>query len=73
MGRAAAKTSLPRVLQEHECVRLLVGVTSHEGRIPAGTEGVIVHIHGAGEAFEVEFFEPVQTVETVESDKVEPL
>lgn len=73
MGRAAAKTPPSRVPLEHECVRLLVALASRDGVIPAGAEGVVVHVHGAGEALEVEFFEPVQTVETVETCKVEPL
>jgi hypothetical protein len=39
--------------------------------IPAGTGGVIVHVHEAG-AYEVEFSQPVRSVATMTEDDLEP-
>ncbi|MCJ2091326.1 DUF4926 domain-containing protein [Methylobacterium sp. J-072] len=38
--------------------------------VPAGTTGTVVAIYADGEAFEVEFTEPVDTLATVEADTV---
>jgi hypothetical protein len=40
-------------IQEHECVVLTADIQA-EG-LEAGDVGTVVHIHGDGEAFEVEF------------------
>lgn len=60
-------------LRELDCVRLAADVTTAEGTLRAGQLGAIVYRHGSGEAFEVEFTEPFNTVLTLRRSEIEPL
>jgi hypothetical protein len=54
--------------RELDDVRVLVDVVTLDGdRIRAGTEGTVVAIWGAGEAYEVEFPQPMGALATVEA------
>lgn len=72
------KSSLPPVgglgsepVRELDRVRILRAVSGDDDvTVPAGTTGTVVAIYADGEAFEVEFTEPVDTLATVEADTV---
>ena len=58
---------------EFELVRLLAPLSSIDGdRLPVGARGTIVHVHGSGEAYIVEFAKPDWTVAEVGPDALEP-
>ncbi len=50
---------------ELDVVRLRSMVFTEDGALPAGTIGAIVHSHRSGEAYEVEFVEPVAVTVTL--------
>ncbi|GJD43525.1 hypothetical protein AFCDBAGC_1377 [Methylobacterium cerastii] len=53
-------------LRDLDDVRVLASVVTLDGdTIPAGTEGTVVAVWGAGEASEVEFSEPLGPLATV--------
>jgi hypothetical protein len=60
-------------IEELDTVRLKVGLQYFQTYYPVGTEGVAVHRHGNGEAFEVEFFEPEPAVVTLSRADLELL
>lgn len=54
---------------ELSVVAVLCEVRTDEGAaVPAGTEGTIVAVYAGGEAYEVEFDEPVLGIATVRAD-----
>ncbi|AWN39015.1 DUF4926 domain-containing protein [Methylobacterium radiodurans] len=54
-------------MRELDHVRLLSAVTGDDAQcVPAGTTGTVVGIYAGGEAFEVEFTRPVDTLATVD-------
>ncbi|TXM71605.1 DUF4926 domain-containing protein [Methylobacterium sp. WL12] len=55
-------------LQDLDDVRVLASVVTLDGdTIPAGTEGAVVAVWGAGETYEVEFSEPPGALATVDA------
>ena len=59
--------------REFEVVRLRAPATSIDGDLlPIGARGTIVHVHGSGEAYIVEFATPDWTVADVRPDALEP-
>lgn len=59
-------------LRDLDDVRVLAEVVTMDGdKIPAGTEGTVVAIWGAGEAYEVEFPEPMGALATVDAKQVQ--
>ena len=61
----------PEPVRELDRVRILRAVLGDDAvTVPAGTTGTVVAIYADGEAFEVEFTEPVDTLATVEADTV---
>jgi hypothetical protein len=66
-------TSSPRLpadptFDDYALVRLRSVVGTDAGILLPGTIGTIVHRHDSGEAYEVEFVEPVAIVVTLRSD-----
>lgn len=59
-----------RRLRELQRVQLLGQYTSDEVTLRPGAEGTIVYRHRNGEAFEVEFPNPMGTVLTLKSDEI---
>ncbi|MFY9294785.1 MAG: DUF4926 domain-containing protein [Methylorubrum rhodinum] len=58
-------------LRELDDVRVLVAVTTMDGdTVPAGTEGTVVAVWDGGEAYEVEFPEPMGALATVAAGDV---
>ncbi|MCJ2121230.1 DUF4926 domain-containing protein [Methylobacterium sp. J-077] len=58
-------------VRELDRVRILRAVSGDDGvTVPAGSTGTVVAIYADGEAFEVEFTDPVDTLATVEADTV---
>jgi len=49
-------------------VRLLRAASLAGVTFPAGTRGIVVEVHGAGVAYEVEFSQPAQMVLTIAAD-----
>ncbi|MCJ2050986.1 DUF4926 domain-containing protein [Methylobacterium sp. J-070] len=67
--QSRAPVTPPQALAELGVVVLLRDVVTDDGvPIPAGTEGTIVGIWADGEAYEVEFDEPVAGNATVRAD-----
>lgn len=71
-----AKWAIPPV-PELALVELMVGSRTIDGvNVPAGRVGTVVFIYADGEAYEVEFAEPVGTLVTVPTEhvrEVEPI
>ena len=62
----AAEPAGRRPLPELSVVRLSADLALDDGRtLPAGARGAVVLVHGAGEAYEVEFVTPFHVVATV--------
>ncbi|MDP4023523.1 DUF4926 domain-containing protein [Methylobacterium sp. NEAU 140] len=58
--------------RELDDVRVLADVVTDDGdTIPAGTEGTVVGVWGLGEAYEVEFPEPMGALATIPAAQVE--
>lgn len=58
-------------IRELDRVRLLSAVTGDDAQcVPAGSTGAVVGIYAGGEAFEVEFTRPVDTLATVDGRAV---
>ncbi|GJD94673.1 hypothetical protein OCOJLMKI_1876 [Methylobacterium iners] len=58
-------------IDELDLVTLAVDVESNEGEIvPAGSSGTVVGVWGAGEAYEVEFAQPLQALATVAANLI---
>ncbi|SFM50720.1 DUF4926 domain-containing protein [Methylobacterium pseudosasicola] len=78
MRAPRSKSPLPPVgglgsepVRELDRVRILRAVSGDDDvTVPAGATGTVVAIYADGEAFEVEFTEPVDTLATVEADTV---
>ena len=67
--QSRAPATQPQSLAELSMVALLRDVMTDDGvTVPAGTEGTIVGIWANGEAYEVEFDEPVVGNATVRVD-----
>ncbi|MEL6059264.1 MULTISPECIES: DUF4926 domain-containing protein [unclassified Methylobacterium] len=67
--QSRAPVTQPQALAELSVVALLRDVVTDDGvTVPAGTEGTIVGVWGGGEAYEVEFDEPVVGNATVQAD-----
>lgn len=61
----------PEPVRELDRVRVLRAVLGDDDvTVPAGTAGTVVAVYADGEAFEVEFTEPFDTLATVEADSV---
>ncbi len=59
--------------KEFEVVRLRAPAESIDGDLlPVGARGTVVHVHGLGEAYIVEFAKPDWTVAEVAADGLEP-
>lgn len=61
-------------ISEHDCVVLTEDIPDH--RLRAGDVGAVVHVHGAGAAFEVEFTTltgQTVAVTTVKQSQVRPV
>ncbi|MEL6062102.1 MULTISPECIES: DUF4926 domain-containing protein [unclassified Methylobacterium] len=59
-------------IRELDDVRLLSDVVTDDGDImSAGSEGTVVAVWGLGEAYEVEFPEPMGALATVEAARIE--
>ena len=59
-------------LRDLDDVRVLVDVVTGDGdTIAAGTEGTVVAVWGEGEAYEVEFPEPMGALAMVDRAKIE--
>ncbi len=57
---------------ELDCVRLLRAVEARDHRLVArGSKGAIVAVYADGDAYEVEFVEPVQALATVGAEDIE--
>lgn len=64
----------PGALRELSVVALVRPATTDDGtEMPAGSEGTIVGIWAGGEAYEVEFVEPVAGLATVEAAGLRPV
>ena len=73
-GTAAPRPLRPGALPELARVALLRAATTDDGaEVPIGSEGTIVAIWAGGEAYEVEFAEPVAGLATVDADGVRAL
>ncbi|TGD96134.1 DUF4926 domain-containing protein [Methylobacterium nonmethylotrophicum] len=60
------KTEPGALLRELDDVRVLTDVTSDDGdTITAGTEGTVVAVWNGGEAYDIEFPEPLGALATV--------
>ncbi len=62
------------MIQEHDCVVLTKNLP--EENLEAGDIGTVVHIHGAGEGYEVEFMTldgQTVAVSTLLADQVRPI
>lgn len=58
-------------IRELDRVRLLATVMGDDNiKVPMGSTGTVVAIYSQGEAYEVEFSQPVDTLATVESRQV---
>ena len=69
LDQSRAPVAQPQALAELSVVTLLREVVTDDGvTVPAGTEGTIVGVWGDGEAYEVEFDEPVVGNATVRTD-----
>jgi hypothetical protein len=67
--QSRAPVANPQVFAELSVVAVLRDVLTDDGAIvPAGTEGTVVGVWGEGEAYEVEFDEPVVGNATVRAD-----
>jgi hypothetical protein len=67
--QSRAPVTQPQHRAELNFVTLLREVLTDDGlTVPAGTEGTIVGVWGGGEAYEVEFDEPVVGNATVRAD-----
>lgn len=64
---AAPRPTAPRIA-EFAAVRLLRAASLAGVTFPAGTRGIVVEVHGAGTAYEVEFSQPAQMVLTIAAD-----
>ena len=61
----------PEPVRELDRVRVLRAVLGDDDMtVPAGTTGTVVAVYADGEAFEVEFTDPVDTLATVDADTV---
>jgi hypothetical protein len=61
----------PSAIRELDTARLLVPVTDDDGReVPAGSVGTVVGVWNQGEAYEVEFVAPFQSLATVEGGQL---
>jgi len=60
-------------LDEHAVVRLRSVVGTDAGVLLPGTLGTIVYRHGSGDAFEVEFAEPISQVVTLRLGDLTPV
>ena len=56
------------IFAELSMVRLKAARRYGETELPAGTQGAIVFVYRGGEAYEVEFIEPIATVLTLTAD-----
>lgn len=66
-----APTGTVRPIPELALVELMVGSRTIEGvDVPAGRVGTVVFVYAEGEAYEVEFAEPVGTLVTVPAEHV---
>lgn len=70
-------TGSHRPISEFALVELLIGCHTMDGLdVPAGRVGTVVFVYGDGEAYELEFAEPVGTLVTVPAEhirEVEPV
>ncbi len=55
---------------ELSIVTLAKAVETKQGTVPAGASGTVVHAHGDGRAYIIEFYEPFHAVATVEADAI---
>ncbi len=63
----------PSALPELSVVRLVRDVTTDEGgTLPAGSSGTIVGTFGDGEAYDVEFIEPLPALVTLAAAAIVP-
>ena len=61
----------PSPIDELSDVRLVRSIElAPRGYLPAGSEGTVVAVHGAGEAYTVEFEEPFHALLLLEASKV---
>lgn len=60
-------------IEEFQCVRLLGQYVADEGTLHPGAIGTVVHVHRGGEAYEVEFTQPFQSVLTLTAAEIAPL
>ena len=67
--RSSGASAEPR-FREHSLVSLKNPVEVDGNLLPAGTQGTIVAAYRDGVGFEVEFFEPVHAVVTLEADNL---
>jgi hypothetical protein len=66
---AASRAPRNAAFRELDRVQTLEDVAGEDGeRVPEGSEGTIVAIWGDGEAFEVEFMRPVETLSAIRPD-----
>jgi hypothetical protein len=68
MSIAPGRSGLTEAIRELDRVQILQAISGDDDlRVPAGATGTVVAIYAGGEAFDVEFTEPVDTLATVEA------
>jgi hypothetical protein len=55
---------------ELSIVTLAKAVETRQGTVPAGASGTVVHAHGDGRAYIIEFHKPFDAVATVEANAI---
>ena len=59
-----------RPVAELSIVKLRSPVETKQGTVPIGSTGTVVHAYSDGQAYIIEFYEPIHAVATVEADAV---
>ncbi len=66
-------TAAPDLIEELAVVRLVHGITVDAScRLPAGSLGAVVFVHDEGQAYEVEFTDPIAALVTLRRGEIEP-
>jgi hypothetical protein len=70
MAEIAGGPATAGSVAELSVVTLAKAVETKQGIVPAGASGTVVHVHGDGLAYIIEFYAPFYAVATVEADAV---